>query len=215
VVRLLEARGSGEEARIVGRGALHLLAGESRWSLGSREVLAHSFELSLDAEAYARLEQLRGGRERVKDALADAVATGATMLADLFVVLELPQLPGYVPRRSWAHAYRSAPRKDGDGLADDASLLAGAVSLLAAQGLGSAARLLERGRLHGVEVASSGESPLRRWVVSLSAADLAEVLRSPSVVESVRRAVRLAATRPREVVADVELALIGSEPPQP
>jgi hypothetical protein len=90
VVRLLEARGSGEEARIVGRGALHLLAGESRWSLGSREVLAHSFELSLDAEAYARLEQLRGGRERVKDALADAVATGATMLADLFVVLELP-----------------------------------------------------------------------------------------------------------------------------
>jgi hypothetical protein len=49
-------------------------------------------------------------------------------------------------------------------------------------------------------------------VVSLSAADLAEVLRSPSVVESVRRAVRLAATRPREVVADVELALIGSEP---
>lgn len=212
MVLLLEARGSEEEARIVAQGELHLLAGEPTWSIGSREVLAHSFELSLDARAFARLEALHGGRERVRDALADAVATGATMLADLFVVLALPLIPGHAIRASWGHAYRSAPRKDSDPIADDASVLAAAVTLLDAQGLPSAARLLERGHLRGVVVASSGDSALRRWLISLSSADMAEALRSPTIVEGVRRAVHLAATRPSEVVADVELALVGSEP---
>jgi hypothetical protein len=206
VVQLLAARGHAAEARLVEGGRLHLLPGACTWSVGSREVLAHSFELSLDARAFARLEAIDGGAERVKDALADAVASGATMLAELFVVLELPETG-----RTWSEAYRSAPRKDRDLPVDADSVLRAAVSLLDAQGFPSCARLLERGSLAVADLPSSGEPALRRWVIALSSSDLAEALRSPRVVESLLSAVRLAATRPREIVASVELAAGASE----
>jgi hypothetical protein len=204
VALLLEARGARVEAAIVARGALHLLPGAQRWSIGAREVDAQSFELSLEARAFAQLGQLAGARDRVKDALSDAVATGATMLAELFIVLHVPETDG-----GWGHAYRSAPRKEWDPPTDGASVLAAAVALLDAEEHDAAARILERGRLSFAEVSSSGESPLRRWVVSLSAADMAEAHRTPTIAESLRRAVTLAATRPREIVASVELAVVA------
>lgn len=202
VAALLAARGAGAESAVVGRGTLHLLPGVHRWSLGSREVDAQTFELSLDAPAFARLAAMSGGRERVKDALSDAVSTGQTMLADLFVVLALPGIEA-----GWGHAYRSAPRKDWDPPTDGPAVLAGAVALLDAEGHAPAARLLERCRLSYAEVAASDDSPLRRWVVSVSPLDMVEAQRA-QLTEHVRRAVTLAATRPREIVASVELAVV-------
>lgn len=174
------------------------------WSLGSREVEAHSFELSLDAAAFAALAKSNGGRERVKDALSDAVTTGQTMLADLFVVLRLPEVDG-----GWSHAYRSAPRRDWDPPTDCDSVLAAAVALLDAEGQVAPARLLERGRLAFAELSSSDDGPLRRWVASFSPRDLAEIQRSTTASENIRRAVKLAATRAREIVASVELAVVS------
>jgi len=207
VAGLLDARGASTEARIVARAQLHLLPGDRKWSLGSREVEAQAFELSIDAPGFAILGITPGGRERVKDALADAVATGETILADLFIVLALPDGSG-----GWGSAYRSAPRKDWDPPTDGPSVLVAAVDLLDAEGYTSAARLLERGHLSFAEVSSSGDSPLRRWVISLSPADMAEAQRLPKVAEHLRRAVTLAATRAREVVASVDLAVVSRLP---
>ncbi len=205
VAELLEARGAITEARLVARARLHLLPGDIQWSIGSRDVEAQAFEMSMDAPGFAVLGTTPGGRERVKDALADVVATGATILADLFIVVALPDGSG-----GWGHAYRSAPRKDWDPPTDGPSVLAAAVALLDAEGFTSAARLLERGRLSFADVSSSGESPLRRWVVSLSPPDMAEALRLPAVAENLRRAITLAATRAREVVASVDLAVVST-----
>jgi len=184
---------------------LRLLPDAARWSVGSREVDAQSFELSLEAQAFARLLAIAGGRERVKEALADAVATADTILADLHVVLQLHDAGG-----SWGQAYRSAPRPTWEPRSDADAVLAAAVALLDAQAHAAAARVLERGRLTFAEVSSSDDSPLRRWVVALSPRDLAEALRDDATSEAIRRAVTFAATRAREVVASVELAVVAS-----
>jgi len=206
VAALLTARGAELDSSVVARGELHLLPGTQTWSLGSREVEAHSFELSLEAHAFAALTGSNGGRERVKDALSDAVATGQTMLADLFVVLRLPEVGG-----GWSHAYRSAPRRGWEPPTDADSVLAAAVALLDAEWHVAPARLLERGRLAFAEMSSSDDSPLRRWVASFAPRDLAEIQRSPGASENIRRAVTLAATRAREIVASVELAVVRVE----
>jgi hypothetical protein len=205
VASLLEARGARAESEIVRSGALHLLPDDRTWSVGDRDVLAQAFELSLEASDFARLATLAGGRERVKDALADAVSSAETMLASLHVVLRLPDGDG-----GWRSAYRSAPRKEWEPPSDSASVLAAAVALLDAEGRAEVARVIERGRLAYAELPADGESPLRRWVVSLAAADMAWVQREAATSEAIRRAVTLAATRPRDVVAGVELGVVAT-----
>jgi hypothetical protein len=196
---LLDARGAQAEAALVRTGTLSLLQGKRRWSVGSREVEAQAFELSLDARAFAELRLLSSGIDRVRDALADAVASEATMLADLFVVLRLPG-----PDVPWGAVYRTAPARPPELPADERSVRAAAIELLRAEEEDDAADLLQRAELTSALLPASGGIPLRRWVISLRAVDAA--LSRPHE-ETLRRAVTAAATRATEQVAGVEIAV--------
>ncbi len=198
---LLEARGATEEAALVRTGTLALLGGKRRWSVGSREVDAISFELALDAPPFARLRALASAVERVRDALADAVASQSTMLADLFVVLRLPG-----PDVPWGAVYRTAPVRPPELAVDERSVRAAAIELLRAEAADEAADLLARAELTSAVLPASGATSLRRWVVCLRAADAAIALRSANH-EALRRAVTAAATRATESVAGVEISV--------
>jgi hypothetical protein len=202
VAALLEARGDAEEALIVRSAGLAALRGAQRWSVGSREVDALSFELSLDPVPFASLRALANGPQKVRDAFADAVASERTMLAELYVVLRLPGTGA-----AWGDVYRSAPVRAEEPPADVISVRGAAVALLRAESEEPAAELLARAELSTTEVPSSGALPLKRWVVRMRAADAATVLADPRVTEVIRRAVALAATRSSEVVASVEIGV--------
>lgn len=199
---LLEARGARAEAALVRAGTLALLQGKRRWSVGSREVDAQTFELSLAASSFAQLRALPSGVERVRDALADAVASEATMLADLLVVLRLPG-----PDVPWGAVYRTAPTRPPELPADERSVRAAAIELLRAEGEDAAADLLQRAELTSAVLPAGGAIPLRRWVICVRAADAALALLRPRE-EILRRAVTAAATRATEQVAGVEIAVV-------
>jgi hypothetical protein len=198
---LLEARGAHAEAAVVRTGTLSLLQGKRRWSVGSREVDALAFELSLGASPFAELRSMAGGVERVRDALADAVASEATMLSDLHVVLRLPG-----PDVPWGAVYRTAPARPPEISPDERSVRAAAIDLLRAEGEDDAADLLQRAELTSAALPAGGALPLRRWVIRLRAADAAVALLRPTE-EILRRAVTAAATRATEQVAGVEIAV--------
>lgn len=199
---LLDARGAGAEARLVRRGALTLLEGRRRWSVGSREVDALGFELALDPADHVALRATSGGEDRLRDALGDAVASPSTMLADLFVVVRLPGI-----EQPWGSVYRTAPARPVEPLADERAVLSAAVALLEAQGLSDAALLLAHATLTSAIVPSRGDGALlRRWVVRLRPGDAARAARA-GAEDALRRAIAAAATRASEVVAGVELAV--------
>jgi hypothetical protein len=198
---ILDARGAGAEARIVRRGTLAMLGERRRWSVGSREVDALGFELALDPADHVALRAATAGEGRVRDALADAVASPSTMLSDLFIVVRLPGL-----EQPWGSIYRTAPARPREAPADEDAVRAAAVALLEAEGHGEAAALLGRAELAAAEIPSSGASVLRRWVVRLTPTDAAAALRRGRD-DAIRRAVAVAATRAAEVVAGVDVAV--------
>jgi hypothetical protein len=202
VAALLDARGDAALADVVRSGSFRLLPGARRWSVGAREVDAQSFELALGADALVRLRAISGGADRVKDALGEAVGSAATMLDELHVVLALPGLDA-----PWGAVYRRAPVQRYEPPSDERAVRSAAVELLRAEGAVDASDVLGRAEVEVADVPSSGEVPLRRWVVRLAAADAAAVTTDPSLGEAIRRAVGLAATRSREIVAAVELSV--------
>lgn len=198
---ILDARGAAAEARLVRSGGLTLLEEQRRWSVGSREVDALAFEVALDPADHVALRALPAGVERVRDALADAVASPTSMLADLFLVVRLPAIG-----RCWGSVYRSAPRRPAEPAIDEDAVTAAAAALLRAEGHARAAALLENAELTSAVIPSGGAIALRRWVVRLDAAAAAESHRS-GADECIRRAVVTAATRADESVAGVEIAV--------
>jgi hypothetical protein len=198
---LLDAQGKGDLAAIV-RAAGVELSGTEAWGMGNREVTAHRVALLVDAPEYVLLTGDVHVLGPVRGAFARAMRTPATELADLAVVLRLPEPGG----RGWHHAYREAPMIQLPERPPPERVLAGAVALLRAKGAEPAARVLARGTLDCAELGAS-DAPLVRYVIRLPAEDLAAVERDGRIAYDLCQAVIAAGTRAAERLARVDFAV--------
>jgi hypothetical protein len=205
-IALLEATGEREIAALVEQAELVIAAAGEPWSMGSRTVVGERFALIADAPVYAALAGAPGKLEAVRRALAQAVRTPETELADLHLLLRLPAIG--VP---WSHVYREAEAADRSrDRPSPEAVRAGAAALLDAEGDARAAALLRRADLTQAAIPEASP-PLMRWVAHLHPADLAAAERDGRLADSLRRALRAAATRAEEAVT-VELALLVDDP---
>lgn len=200
-IALLEAQGKQDLAAIVRDASLEL-AGTEAWGIGSRDVTAHRLALIVDAPAYLALTGDAHLLGPVRGAFARAMRTPATELAEIIVVLRLPEPAG----QGWHHVYREAPVIRVPERPPPERVLAGAVALLRAKGAARPARILARGALEHAELGYS-DAPLVRYVVRLSADDLAEVESDGQLQLDVCQAVIAAGTRAAERLARVDFAV--------
>lgn len=197
VVALLEAEGKSAAASLVEPAEIDLVSSE-RWSMGSREVTAQRIALVVSAEDFVALYRDPELTVSIRAAFAAAMRTPETELAELFVVLRLPPI-----LRGWHHAYRDAPAKIPER-PTEAAMLAGAASLLEAEGDTDAAELLVSAALEIAEVSAG----LVRCVLRLNAEELAALRRNSDRSARVLAAVRAAATRADQSIASVDLAIL-------
>jgi hypothetical protein len=212
-IALLDAEGKGDLAAIVAAAELEL-TGTEEWGMGSREVTAQRLALIVDAPAYLKLTGDEHTLDAVRGAFARAMRTPSTELAELAVVLRLPE-PG---SRGWHHVYREAPVIRLPERPPPERVLAGAVALLRARGARrargamAAAQILSRGALECEDLGYS-DTPLVRYVVRLPGDDLAEVQSDGEISLEISQAVIAAGTRASERLARVDFAVKLPEEP--
>jgi hypothetical protein len=199
---LLRAQGRADLADVLESGELQLSGEPQTWLVGSREVTAHVIAIVLAAPELVALTRQPAALDRVRDALAQAMASPTTALAELLPVMRLPAIG-----RAWQTAYRSVPISEMPERPPPSAVLAGAADLLEALGRHGAAEVARRGELDVADVPTSGERALVRYVLHLTAPDLALAKRDAAIAEELREAITEAGTRAAEAVADVELRL--------
>lgn len=196
--RLLRSSGREALAELLEHAELRLDATEERWEMGSRSVSAQRVVLVLEPDAFVRLRDDAEALEAARSAIAEVVRSPTTELAELMLVVRLPEVG-----RPWADVYRQvSPRAPEDDAPE--RVLAAATALAFAYGAEAVRRALEAAELEAEDLPSEGPR-LRRWVVRLLPADLARAERDGPFFDVLRRSVTHAATRAGVRVADVEL----------
>ncbi len=198
--RVLVAAGQPALAKLLDGATLEILPDHESWEMGDRRVAGVRLALVLEAPEFVALRERAGGLDAVRDAVAAAVRSPETELAELLALVALP------PSVERGSAYRSAPRWDPPP-PDPNAVLAAAVALARAYTDERGARLLAGAQLERASVGELGEG-LVRWLVRVSPESFVELDGDAGLCERVQRMVRVAAQSPRERVADVELGLL-------
>lgn len=200
-LEVLEANGNAEAAAIVDDAELVPAGRSEHWEVGSREVDARPFALVVSPRAFVALRE-PAKLEALRDALAAVLRSESTELSTLHLLVRLPGVG-----RPWGHVYRTASSSVPVERPTDEAVLAGATALASALDDEAAERALAQATLESVEVPSSSERALRRYVLHLGADALARADKNRPFSDRLRWLVEQAATRASEAVADVELRL--------
>lgn len=204
-VALLRAR-SAERARALFEPAsLVVCPSPETWQIGEREVVAQRVALLVDAPTLVQLQRDGELLATIKQALADAVASFHTVLAEMPLFLRLPQVA-----QAWSSVYRNAHVTE--VVAPSArEIHAGAVALALAMGEERSRRMLDEG---WIELAELPDTPfdgvrLLRVVVHLKPADVVAVERDARLFGVMTAAVRTAATSAAHRVTEVAVGVAG------
>lgn len=198
VQSLLIAQGHAEVAGLLEGSSLELCAHTEQWELGARAVQAQRFAWVVSPQTHAALHQRPAALAWVRDALAAAVRSPETELAELIWCLQLESFG------SWGQAYRSAQVWSAPAPTSQA-VASAVVELARAYGEPDTAAILARAELEQGDVPGAAE--LQRWIVRLTPDDFVTVDREPLRRSRVEQLVRAAAVGPQAVVGEVLLAV--------
>lgn len=185
-------------ATLLDGASLELCAGQERWEMGSRTVDAQRFAWVLSPQAHAAMHRCPGSHALARDALAAAVRSFDTELAELIWCVQLESVG------SWGSAYRSAPAWSPPPPTPGA-VHAVLGELARAYGETDTAEMLDRAELEVAEVPDS--LGLQRWVVRLDPDDFVLVDREPLRRSRVEQMIRAVAAGPEVVVGEVVVAV--------
>lgn len=201
--KLLGAKGERDLAALVERSTLTLASGAEAWTVGSRVVEASRLALVVSAEDFVRLRVRERDLDEIRWAVASAVRTGTTELAELLVVVRLPFVEA-----PWSKAYRTA-RPAVDDTTPEGVIEAGA-ALADAYGHRRAGALLRRSLLDMLDIPAEW-GVQRRLVLLVTATDLVACERDSDLAEMLRRCVTHAATRASATVLNFEIRLRAAD----
>lgn len=204
-VALLRARDAARAAELLEGASLVVCPAPETWQLGEREVTAQRVALLVDAPALVELQRDGEAVAAIKQALADAVASFHTVLAEMPLFLRLPQVA-----QGWASVYRSSHLTELRPPSGQ-EIHAGAVALALAMGEERARRMLDDGWVELSELAGSAFDGTRllRVVVHLKPADAVAVERDARLFGVVTGALRTAATSAAHRVTEVGVGVAG------
>jgi hypothetical protein len=197
--KLLAAKGERDLAALVERSSMTQAPGTESWTVGSRMVDACRLALIVSPEDFVRLRVREGDLDEIRWAVASAVRSGTTELAELLVVVRLPFVDA-----PWSTAYRSS-RPAADDTTPE-GVIEAAAGLAEAYGHRRAAALLRRSALDMVDIPEEWIAQ-RRIVLQVVPADLVASERDPDLAEMLRRCVTHAATRASARVLSFEIRL--------
>lgn len=202
---LLHARGAERAGALFEAATLLVCPSPETWQIGEREVVAQRIALLVDAPTWVEL--LRDGElsATIKQALADAVASFHTVLAEMPLFLRLPQVA-----QGWSSVYRSAHVTE-VAAPSAREVQSGAVALALAMGEERARRMLDEGwvELAGLPDAAFDGTRLLRVVIHLKPADVVAIERDARLFGVVTAAVRTAATSAAHRVTEVAVGVAG------